>query len=350
MADPWFKFYPSDWLAGTRGLSPAEVGIYITMIAMMYEREGPIEMDRKRLARLCACHGRTFNAALQTLIDDDKIVEAPSGFSSKRVEKELLKKFKKSECNSKAANTRWEKEQQNQRSDDANASETQCEKHAILEARSQTPDKKTPTESKKKPEQKASKPKAEASPLPSEYPDSDAKARAVAFWQDAGLAELVPHVDFIAARFRDYHLDAETVSTAWGRNWSTWYRRAKASDVAGREAPKRGRFDDPPASISDVFGVSRHWIRRVSAWRARKDFSANYHRDGYRDYFGGHLGECEQWPPEAVAWFEAAWRAHTHAELIHNEPEWHLAAVQAGTLPEWPLPGLGLDVEPIHAH
>ena len=40
VADPWFKFYPSDWLGGTRGLTAEETGVYITMIAMMYEAGG----------------------------------------------------------------------------------------------------------------------------------------------------------------------------------------------------------------------------------------------------------------------------------------------------------------------
>lgn len=34
--------YPSDWLAGTRGLTPAETGIYITLVCMMYERQADL--------------------------------------------------------------------------------------------------------------------------------------------------------------------------------------------------------------------------------------------------------------------------------------------------------------------
>ena len=35
---PWIRFFPSDWLAGTRGMSAVETGVYITLIATMYER------------------------------------------------------------------------------------------------------------------------------------------------------------------------------------------------------------------------------------------------------------------------------------------------------------------------
>ena len=33
-------FYPSDWLAGTAALSDAEKGVYITLVARMYEMAG----------------------------------------------------------------------------------------------------------------------------------------------------------------------------------------------------------------------------------------------------------------------------------------------------------------------
>ncbi len=56
-------FYPSDWLAGTRGLSDAETGVYITLIARMYEMAGPIERDDNRLARLCG--SRTKNSFIK---------------------------------------------------------------------------------------------------------------------------------------------------------------------------------------------------------------------------------------------------------------------------------------------
>ena len=43
---PWIKFYPSDWLAGTRGMSATEAGVYINLIAMMYESDGYLKIGR----------------------------------------------------------------------------------------------------------------------------------------------------------------------------------------------------------------------------------------------------------------------------------------------------------------
>lgn len=40
--DPWVKFWPSDWLAGTSGLTAAERGVYITILALIYEQRGGV--------------------------------------------------------------------------------------------------------------------------------------------------------------------------------------------------------------------------------------------------------------------------------------------------------------------
>lgn len=85
---PWVRFYPSDWLAGTRGLSAAETGIYITLIASMYERGEPIPEDHARLARACGASNSSFKAALEVLVDGRKIVRVDGGLWNNRVGKE----------------------------------------------------------------------------------------------------------------------------------------------------------------------------------------------------------------------------------------------------------------------
>ena len=60
-------FYPSGWLAGTRGLSAAETGVYNTLIALMYERGGSVERDDARLGRVCGTTKANFKRALEVL-------------------------------------------------------------------------------------------------------------------------------------------------------------------------------------------------------------------------------------------------------------------------------------------
>lgn len=141
MSDPWFKFYPSDWLAGTRGLTAAETGVYITLIAMMYER-GPLLQDRAHLARLCGCPAGAFSRALDALIAAEKIIETPDGLWNGRVDRERKAREIKSRNGSDAASKRWavqaEKDEENQSLVDADVSVSQCQNDA--NTRSQKPD------------------------------------------------------------------------------------------------------------------------------------------------------------------------------------------------------------------
>ena len=131
MSDPWFKFYPSDWLAGTRGLSAAETGIYITLIAMMYERTDPLPHDNSRLARLCGCPAGAFKRCLDGLMATKKIIIKDGGLWNERVEKERYSRDVASQNASDAAKKRWsiqgDKIEQNQQKPDAVAVIPQCD-------------------------------------------------------------------------------------------------------------------------------------------------------------------------------------------------------------------------------
>lgn len=127
---PFFQFYPSDWLAGTRGLTATETGVYITLIAMMYEAEGRIQNDPKRLARLCGTTPGTFNKAIDGLLETGKLTLDEIGFSNSRVEIEIKKRTEKRKAASQSANARWKKTEENQSPENADASNSQCERNA----------------------------------------------------------------------------------------------------------------------------------------------------------------------------------------------------------------------------
>jgi len=106
---PWVRFFPSDWLGGTRSLSAAETGIYITLVATMYERGSPISFDHAKLARLCGASNSTFKAALSSLITDGKIIQTQEGLWNERVGKEVVYRQEKSEVGSRAAKIKWDR-------------------------------------------------------------------------------------------------------------------------------------------------------------------------------------------------------------------------------------------------
>lgn len=102
-------FYPSDWLAGTRGLSAEETGVYITLIARIYEMAGPIERDDKRLFRLCGCRTKAaFVKALEYLIVEGKIIEIDGYLTNERAQKEIQNTTEKSAKAKQKAKRRWD--------------------------------------------------------------------------------------------------------------------------------------------------------------------------------------------------------------------------------------------------
>lgn len=118
---PWIKFYPSDWLTGTRGLTASEIGIYVTLIAMMYEKGRPLTNDGGMLARSCGVSRPQFDKAVEKLTGLKKLTLIDGALFHDRVEKELASRKKISDSAAKSASSRWEKEQVNQPSEDADA-------------------------------------------------------------------------------------------------------------------------------------------------------------------------------------------------------------------------------------
>ena len=132
---PWVRFFPSDWLAGTRGMTATETGIYITLIASMYERGEPLPEDMGRLARLCGASIAVFKATLIMLVDEGKIIRVEGGLWNNRVGRESDLRDEKSEVARQNAKSRWSrsnrKTQQKQSQENADALRTQCQNDAI---------------------------------------------------------------------------------------------------------------------------------------------------------------------------------------------------------------------------
>tara|TARA_B100000700_G_scaffold311784_1_gene394493 strand:+ start:1834 stop:2703 length:870 start_codon:yes stop_codon:yes gene_type:complete len=108
-ADPWVPFYPSDWLAGTRHLSASETGVYITLIAMLYERGGELPDDETRLARLCNMPKPSFSKAFSALVDEGKFERKGGQISNNRVSRELKKRSDFRVSQTEKINKRWGK-------------------------------------------------------------------------------------------------------------------------------------------------------------------------------------------------------------------------------------------------
>lgn len=122
---PFIKFFPSDFLAGVSGLSPAERGVYITILSLIWDNDGPITMDEGRLARRCGGPKATVKKIVDTLIDEGKLTRTSEGLTNRRAENALSDRQSRVKNAKRAARDRWTaqrgKTQQNQTPSDATA-------------------------------------------------------------------------------------------------------------------------------------------------------------------------------------------------------------------------------------
>lgn len=86
---PWFRFFAADFVAVTRGLSAAETGILIRLIANMHDRGEPLAEDHARLARLCGTVTLNFRRAIDALLDGGLIIRTGGGLWSPMVQAEV---------------------------------------------------------------------------------------------------------------------------------------------------------------------------------------------------------------------------------------------------------------------
>lgn len=123
----YVKFYTSDFLGGTSGLTAATKGVYITLLMLMYETEAPLKRSYASLARACGASNSAFKKAMEALIEEGKIVILEDGVWSEKVEKHISTRANLRRRNAFSAFVGWEKRKQNQGPPDANASATQCQ-------------------------------------------------------------------------------------------------------------------------------------------------------------------------------------------------------------------------------
>lgn len=228
MTDAWFKFYASDWLSGTVALSPAEKGVYITLIAAMYDAGGSIPNEPRRLARLTGASNSLLKRAVEALLDDGKLeLDEQGHLTNARVQQEVHDRILRRE-NARVAG---EKSQEKQRSGAKSAQRPSSGSGA-----------KTPKGTR----------------LPGDWEPSAEDWNYAA--QQGLRAEEIEHEH---QNFRDYWIakpGAGGVKLDWAATWRTWVRRSAerrrgsggaspARSAGGGQRPGGGSLADAAARL-----------------------------------------------------------------------------------------------------
>jgi len=246
----WFKLYSSDFLAGVATLTAAERGVYITILAAIYDNGGPIPDNRRRLARLCNTSNSVLAKALDELVDCGKLQIVGGYITNKRAETEIRNQVLLRNKSKLGGEIRQQKQ--------PSASETPQPKSSHI--RSQKPEarkEKDPTGSKKKSG-------SDGTRLPPDWTcPSD--------WMNYALKKGMTHdqAEETATDFADYWI-AKAGPTArkvdWKRTWERWIREEVSKSGGGSTAGSSNRRGQYPANRS-----AANTARRRDALRAALD-------------------------------------------------------------------------------
>lgn len=88
----WFKFFPSDFLAGIRSLTPIEVTAYIVVLCELYDHEGTCKRDDEHFARACLIRKADLSRAIDGLIAKGKLMSVHGMLTNKRALEEVGKR------------------------------------------------------------------------------------------------------------------------------------------------------------------------------------------------------------------------------------------------------------------
>lgn len=230
---PFIKFYPSDFLAGTSGLSPAERGVYITLLCLIYEADGDIRRDDARLSRRCGAPKAAFKRILDALVAQGKIMEAEGMLSNNRARKAIVDRKNRTQNATHAAHQKWsaqrQKSQENQWQDDAGAMPPQCVGDA-----SQKPEPDIKTEAKASVKKPRKKPLVD---MPEGWVPNDTN---IADAIERGFTH--QEIEDEADRFSNYHRSKQSQFRDWNAAWRTWLGNARkfrqGGGVAGQARPR----------------------------------------------------------------------------------------------------------------
>lgn len=90
MSRPWMPIYITDYQRDTRDLTTEQHGVYLLLLCLAWEREGPIPNDMKFINRcLFQMHGNKFNVVVKPILDRFFYLDSAGDFRQKRLEKEL---------------------------------------------------------------------------------------------------------------------------------------------------------------------------------------------------------------------------------------------------------------------
>ncbi|MEQ8344833.1 MAG: DUF1376 domain-containing protein [Sneathiellaceae bacterium] len=238
-----FDFYPRDWIAGTRTLTAAAKGVYIDLLAAMYDRGQAIDADPKWLCRLLGFRDRRqLQPILDELLADRKIEIRDGRIHNRRADAEIEKAHRDIRNGSKGGRPKKQAAPEgDQKAPSAAPAGDQRPSSTLFpvdhfqgkQALSQNPPSPSPSPSPKKRESRSRQRALDVDTLPTAWRDFCQRER----------PDLDPTHTF--ATFKDVAADKAWLSADWLAKWRTFVRREHRPAVGNRRAgPSSGALQD----------------------------------------------------------------------------------------------------------
>jgi uncharacterized protein YdaU (DUF1376 family) len=109
---PWIKWYANDFLSGIAELSPHEIAVYTVVINRIYDEDGPVRDEPRKIARRCNMRLPQCEKALASLVESGKLSRENGCLANPRARKEIAKRQERNTKATRNINQRWQKERE----------------------------------------------------------------------------------------------------------------------------------------------------------------------------------------------------------------------------------------------
>jgi uncharacterized protein YdaU (DUF1376 family) len=106
MRTPWFKWFPSDYMADTMRLTAVEDCMYRRLLDAYYLQGGPFENNMQRIRSQVRANSPTERTAIREVLDSYFVLEN-NRFHNRRADLMLLERAEVIEKKQKASEKRW---------------------------------------------------------------------------------------------------------------------------------------------------------------------------------------------------------------------------------------------------
>lgn len=275
----WYKRDPDAALAGMAELTFEERGAYNSILDLLYSRDGDVPDDDVRVARMIACHWRTWAALKARLIELGKLRIEDGKITARRVQETLKEASELSEKQRKKAAQRWQKEKSpNENNATSDATGNASTSTATPKVEEQDSGAAAPTAKRVK---RVKRERKYQSALPDAFEPNYEAATRVNLSRREGEREFV--------KFKNHALQTGRTCVNWQAAWANWC-------INAAQYLKRPPPGGVPGAAMTITPASPSW----NAWKA-------YFRDNNENVRAAIMDKCAdegraftvktEWPP-----------------------------------------------------